>query len=1000
MPELDRRDFLKLVGAGAGAADTSACSDPVEKLVPYVIQPETITPGIPVFYASTCQECSAGCGIHVRTREGRPIKLEGNPSHPVNRGTLCARGQVGIGRAYHPDRYKGPLSRSSAGTLEPISWPDARAELVARLSAAAGQVWIMGGAVGPTLGGVVDGFAAAAGAAGRLVYEPFGYEALREATKAVFGISTLPIFDTGKADLIVDLGSDFLDTWTSPVENARQFAAARDIKVRADGGARLISVGPRMNVTTASSDRWIAARPGSEGLLALALARSVYEKRGVPAGGDTAAVESLLREADAATAASRAGIEPGVVEELAELLLSAKRPLVLPPGVALTSTAAVVTTAAVLVLDALLGAVGQSLQIPVGQTGPQAASMTEIQQLIAAMKSGQVKVLLLHDTNPVYSLPASSGFAEALSNVDYVVSTASLRDETSEAAHLVLPDHSAMESWGDSVPRPGVRSLIQPTLRPLHDTQALGDLLLDVGRALGGKMPAGSFRQLLESAWAGVDFRTALGDGGVFSDTPVQDVTLSPGLGELRFAEPILVGRGDHTLVAYPHSFLGDGSGAAQPWLQETPDPVTKLSWGSWLEMSFRSAENLGVTFGDVVRLRSDVGTIELSAFPRGGIRDDVVAIAIGQGHTVGHYASMAGDGEPGAARGASVISILPDARDENGGRVWLGTKVQLEKTGRFRRLALSQWTDNQRGRGLAQEVSLAALAGAGHDGGGEGGGEYSEHHEPPHSFEAAYDALPGQPYRWGMTVDTDRCTGCSACVTACAIENNIPVVGELQSIQHREMNWIRIERYIGDGDRRGGAERRPFPDREKLGELGVRHLPMPCQHCGAAPCEAVCPVIATYHTDEGINGMVYNRCVGTRYCGNNCVYKVRRFNYWDYGNDNFPGLLGLMLNPDVTVRQQGVMEKCSFCIQRIESARQLAKDEGRPIADGEVQSACQQTCPTQAIHFGNKRDEKSRVVAQAREPGRAYHVLQDLNTRSAITYLAQVKREDHEGSH
>jgi len=536
---------------------------------------------------------------------------------------------------------------------------------------------------------------------------------------------------------------------------------------------------------------------------------------------------------------------------------------------------------------------------------------------------------------------------------------------------------------------------VQPTVRPLHDTQSLGDTLLTVGRSLGADLPAGSFRDVLEQAWSDTGWRDALGRGGVFGALETRPVSVSENVAAIRLEEPVLKGSGEYALVAYPHSFFGDGSGAAMPWLQETPDPVTKISWGSWVEMSFATAEKLDVSFGDVVAVESEVGRIELSALPRGGIRDDVVAIAIGQGHTVGHYASMAGDGEPGVARGASVISILPTSSDERGGRVWLGARVSLQKTGRFRRLALSQWTDNQRGRELAQEVSLAALAGHGEE---AHGGDH--HDEPPHVFEPAYDAKPGQPYRWGMVIDTDRCNGCSACITACAIENNVPIVGETQAIRHREMNWIRIERYVGEGDREGGDERRPFPNREKLGEVEVRHLPMPCQHCGAAPCEAVCPVIATYHTPEGLNGMVYNRCVGTRYCANNCVYKVRRFNYWDYGQDNWPGLLGLMLNPDVTVRQQGVMEKCSFCVQRIQAARQPAKDEGRDIRDGEVLTACQQTCPTQAITFGNVRDEKSEVVRKANEPARAYHVLQELNARPGITYLAQVKRADHEGSH
>ena len=252
------------------------------------------------------------------------------------------------------------------------------------------------------------------------------------------------------------------------------------------------------------------------------------------------------------------------------------------------------------------------------------------------------------------------------------------------------------------------------------------------------------------------------------------------------------------------------------------------------------------------------------------------------------------------------------------------------------------------------------------------------------------------------MSIDNDRCTGCSACVAACYVENNVPIVGQEGVTRHREMSWIRIERYIGDGDREGGEKRRPYPDREKLGEVDVRQAPMLCQHCGAAPCESVCPVIATYHTEEGLNGMVFNRCVGTRYCANNCVYKVRRFNYWDYSGENWPGLLNLMLNPDVTVRGQGVMEKCSLCVQRIEAARQPAKDEGRPIADGEVVTACQQACPTSAITFGNTKDPDSRVVALASDKRRRYASLQELNTRPGITYLAQVRRgaDDGGGSH
>lgn len=995
MTELDRRDFLKLVGVGAGAAAT-ACSDPVEKLVPYVIQPQSITPGISVEYASTCTECPVACGLHVKTREGRPVKLEGNPDHPINQGRLCSRGQASLGRAYHPDRYAGPMQRSASGTLEPATRESAEALVVDRLRGANGRAWIVGAPVGPTLGTVIDGFAAAVGAR-RVVYEPFSHDALRAGTKAALGVASLPIFDVGQADLIVDLGSDFLDTGLSPTEHGRQFADARDVTQHAGGGTRLVSVVPRLDLTTTNGDKWIPARAGSQGDVAIALARAIVDKRGVPDGVDSAVVEAFLGSATTATAAAAADVPKAELDALVEALLHANSPLVLPPGAAYAASNATATAAAVMLLNAVLGAVGKSVVIPPETPAPAPASMADLEEMLAEIEAGRVAVLLIHGVNPAHSLP---GFADLVTQVETVVSFSSLADETSEKAHVVLPDHSAMETWGDAAPRPGVRSLVQPTLRPLLDTQALGDTLLTLGRGVGGDLPEGSFRQVLEAAWADTDWRGALGRGGVFdaSATVGGPVSIGAGLGDVQFDSAKLDGSGSHALVAFPHSFLGDGRGASLPWLQEVPHPVTKLSWNSWVEMSFATADALGVGFGDVVSVETGAGSIDVSVFPRGGVRDDVIAIPIGQGHTVGHYASMTNDGAPGVARGVNVIDVLPAAKDASGSRVWLGANAQLTKTGQFRRLALSQWTDNQRGRGLAQQVTLAELAGHGDDHGDEHGGGH--HDGPPHTFDPGYDAEPGQPYRWGMTIDTDRCNGCSACVTACYMENNVAVVGETQAIQHREMSWLRIERYIGEGDLEGGEERRPIPDREKLGELDVRHVPMACQHCGAAPCEGVCPTLATYHNIEGMNGMIYNRCAGTRYCANNCSYKVRRFNYWDYGNRNFPGMLGLMLNPDVTVRQQGVMEKCSFCVQRIETARQPAKDEGREIRDGEVVTACQQSCPTNAITFGNRRDESSEASKRADDPKRAFHSLQYLNTRPAITYLAQVKRDDHEGSH
>ena len=1004
MADLDRRDFLKIVGVGAGAAAASGCSDPVQKLIPYVIQPEEITPGIPVVYASTCLECPVGCGIHVSTREARPIKLEGNPEHPINRGALCARGQAGITRTYHPDRFRAPQRRGTDGSLAPITWDEASSLLAQKLSAAGAKSHVLGGQVGPTLTGLIDDLVDATGG-GHTVYEPFAHEALRDASAAVFGVASQPRFDLSSADFVIDFGADSYETWISPTEHARQLSEARNVEAHPDGGAHFVYVGPRLSMTAGNADEWLPARPGSEGLLALALARVVLEDGGSGMSGLAGAevLSGVLSGFGPEDVSVRTGIPAETIRRIGHALAKSQRPAALPPGVALTSRRATATAAAVLILNAVAGAVGQTLHVPPERTA-QPASFREVLQLVDAMRSGNVSVLLVHDSNPVYSLPPDSGFAQALENVGFVVAFASMPDETTEKADLILPDHTPLESWGDVESRQGVRSLVQPTIRPLYDTQALGDTLIQVANAMGGDaagaVPSGSFRGVVEAAWSGTDFRAALARGGEFGETPSVPVSISPGVTRLDFAEPKLEGDGAYALLPVPSSLLFDGRSANLPWLQETPDPVTKVAWQSWLEISLEAARALDVDHGDVVAVQTSYGRVEVPVFPRGGIRDDVAALAIGQGHTVGHYASLAGDGTPGGARGVNVISVLPALTDESGGRAWLTANANLSSTGRTRRLPVSMTNDNKRGRQLGEVVSVSALAAAKPADDAHGNGHGS--HEIRLPYDMSDDSTDDSEYRWAMSVDLDKCTGCSACMVACSIENNVPTVGESGVLRDRQMHWIRIGRYIGDGtpDLEGG---RNLPrSGEKLGELDVRNSPMFCQQCGAAPCEPVCPVLATYHTAEGLNGMIYNRCIGTRYCSNNCPYKVRRYNWFDYHLENWPEPMRLGLNPDVTVRGQGVMEKCTFCIQRIQSARQVAKDESRPIADGEVTPACAQTCPTRAINFGNAKDPKSRVAKQSdAERARVYHALHALNTRPAVYYLAKVERADgHGGSH
>jgi anaerobic selenocysteine-containing dehydrogenase/Fe-S-cluster-containing dehydrogenase component len=1025
MPELDRRDFLKLVGVGAGAAAAAGCSDPVEKLIPYVIQPEVITPGIPVYYASTCRECSAGCGLHVKTREGRPIKLEGNPNHPVNKGSLCARGQAGIGRTYHPDRFPGPMLRGSDGRLAPISWKDATELLATKLRGGAGSAYLLGSDPGPTASGLLDKWVAAAGAGGRIVYEPFAPEALLEAAQLVFGAAFEPVFDLSKSDLVVSFANDFLETWVSPIEHARQLAEARDIGAHPEGGARFVYFGPRLSMTASSSDEWIPARPGSEGILAMALARVVLEN-GAGSASERALLQGVLDGFDPERAAARTGVDAKTIERVGKALAKAKAPVALPPAGGFASNRARAATAAVLVLNQLTGAVGKTLALlPLPSDGKR-TSYKELLALVDAMKSGKVSVLLVHGADPSYSMPKTTGFAEALPKVPFLVSFASSKNETTALAHLILPEHTPLESWGDAQPRAGVRSLVQPTLRPLQDTQALVDALFDVGRAIGpevaAKLSTGSFRTLLEAAWSDVDFRQALQRGGAFSEkSGAASASLAPAVAKLEVAEPLLEGEGDYVLLALASPLLYDGRGANLPWLQEIPDPVMKIVWQSWAEVSHETAQKLGVVAGDVVVIETaGQRRAEVPVVPRGGLRNDVVALAVGQGHTQGLYASHENDGRPGEARGVNVISLLAAATDEAGGRAWLTTKAKLSKAGHSERVAFTGANDNLRERMLGEAIALTDLV-AGksvvdpemlglaasvkerlQDAARKGETAAPPAGVPPEAlgrngefvaYDPTEDAKPGSPYRWGMSIDLDRCTGCSACVAACYLENNIPIVGEEQSIRSRIMSWLRIERYVTDGDIDFVGGRPPHSDLEHLGRVDVRHSPMMCQHCGSAPCEPVCPVFATYHNPEGLNGMVYNRCIGTRYCSNNCPYKVRRFNYYDYSLENWPESMKLMLNPDVTVRCQGVMEKCTYCTQRVEAARQPAKNEKRLIRDGEVTPACAQSCPTQAITFGNLKDADSQVAKKGSDPKRGYHALHVLNTRPATTYLAKVVR-------
>ncbi len=992
---MNRRRFLTVLGVTSGGAALTGCStDEVEKLIPYLVPPDHQIPGIATWYASTCRECPAGCGVHVRVREGRAVKVEGNPDHPVNAGRLCARGQASLQGLYNPDRVRQPMLRTRDGSFEPVSWDEAIGRIAAELGGGGSDIRFVTGYEAGTFDRMVDEWLRAIGSSGRLVVEPQGREAERLANRRVFGLDAVPRYDIGSARYVLSLGVDFLETWGSPVQQARAFAASHGYH---DGHmGRYVHVEPRLSMTAMSADEWIAPTPGSEGLLALAIAHVIVRDGLGSPPADARRLAGLLRDADPASAAVRIGIAADTIERLAREF-TAGPSVALAGGLGAQHDAAHSTAIATAVLNYAAGNVGQTVLFDRELPRP-SSSYADVTGLAEEMRAGTVRVLLIHGANPVHGTPAALDFAAAMGSVPFKVSFARFMDETATECDLVLPDHDPLEQWNDFVPRAGVHALQQPVMQPVFDTRQTGDVLLQVARQMDGAAAAAfevtAYKDFLRQGWRDIQRRVgdrrpfeqfwmdALQRGGVFRDSPLRSVSLAADVANVDAMASWSVAGDGLALIAYPSPALYDGRGANRPWLQELPDPVTKVTWSTWVEMHPETAAEHGIAEGDVVEVHSAYGSLRVPAYLHPGIRRDTLAIPMGQGHTAfGRYAE---------GRGANVLALLSGDATAFGG---IGTyaSVTIRHTGEHVFLPKTEGKPRQMERGIAQAITLAELE----------HGEHEEHHGmhaapvPEHIEDVLdqwqenqdeatrYGDYEGEHPRWAMSVDLSRCTGCSACVTACYAENNIPTVGPEQVRRGREMSWIRIERYFEGGE----------PEES----LESRVLPMMCQQCSSAPCESVCPVYAAYHTPDGLNGQVYNRCVGTRYCSNNCPYKVRYFNYFDHQHSADPSFawpepLHWLLNPDVTVRAKGVMEKCTFCVQRIRDEQHRAKLAGQDrVADGEVVTACQQTCPSEAIVFGDLNDPNSRV-SRAAADSRGYHVLGDLNTRPAVTYLKRVR--------
>ncbi len=957
-----RRDFLKVLGvAGAGAAATS-CGPPdmSDKLIPYLVPPEDIIPGTNVEYATLLKNGGPEhLGLYATVRDGRVIKLEGNPRFP-NRGRLSALAQSALQDLYDPDRIPGPRGRDTNGFVE-ADWDEAIATVAGVV--APGRTILLTGSM---TGSAAEFYAQWAEATGAewIAWEPLGLEALSTAHEIAFGIPGIPAYDIHRADRIVSFGADFLGTWLAPVELAARFADAR--KVEDLRHAKFTHVGPRLSLTGLNADEWISVRPGTEGIVALAVASEVARRKG---GGAATRLEEVLSRFTPAAVAEQAGVEPARIEHLADELASANSPIVLPPDISGQGAGSTEAHLAVALLNLVCGAIGTTVRPGVGPMRGISASAATMRNLVERMESGAIETVIVAGANPVYGLPKSLGFAEAYAGVANRVSLGSHLDETAAASNWLLPANHELESWGDAEIRPGIWAVAQPVMRPLFDTRQAEDVLLSIAATTGrSSFEVEDWKSWLEAGWRASyaqaapgpapfeDFWFAQLQAGAVqrsASQPDPAPTLAPAAANYRFTLPEPVS--GLTLTTFATAQFYDGRGANRSWMQELPDAVSKAVWNSWVEIHPATAEPLGLETGDLVEVRTSAGSVTAPAFLYEGIRPDTIAIPLGQGHT--EY------GRNAQGRGVNALDLLDGTVDgRSGALAFAGISVQLTAVGRRGTLAIMQGSDSDLDREIGElmpvDDALEAI-----------GGHRVDLRE---IVENAWDSDPKSPYRWGMTIDLNACTGCGACVTACYAENNIPAVGEELCAQGREMSWMQIMRY--------------FEQTEDDGFQTV-HVPVLCQHCGDAPCEPVCPVYAAYHTAEGLNAQVYNRCVGTRYCANNCPYKVRRFNWFTYEH---PYPLNLQLNPDVTVRETGVMEKCTFCVQRINRAKLDAKAEGRHVQDGEFQTACMQGCPTQAIVFGNLKDPAS-AVSKIAKGARAYHMLSELNTRPAITYLAGV---------
>lgn len=1030
-----RRDFLKYLGFSTAAAAVAGCQTPVHRAVPFLNKPDNLTPGVANYFASTYVNGGDAISVVVKQREGRPIKIEGNTLSPIYKGGTSAQAQASVLDLYDPTRLRHPLQRDREYFKEVTTFEAFDKMVAADMARTAGKpiVLLTSSISSPTTLQVISGFLAKYPGSRHVQYDGVSYNGLLKANEASYGRRAIPSYQFDRAKVIVSLGADFLGTWLNPVEYAAAYAQNRKVAANATNPAlsRHIQFESIRSMTGSNADDRYTHKPSETGAIALALLAALGGGGAAPNIAD-ARLKKGIADAAAALSANRGA------------------------GLVVCGSNDVNVQTVVNAINEAIGANGTTINW--GSTlNTRKGVDADMVNLANDIVAGNIGGLFVYDANPVYTYPDGKKLGDAIAKLPLSVSFNLTMDETTERCKYILPSHHWLESWGDAEPKSGSVSFIQPLINPLFKTRAWQSSLLalsggaagvptvarpanadsttavtnDSTRVLapasaGSKVASGNdyeafHRNYWTSRLGGVtQFERAIQDGVAEVSPSVQTAGgYSAGSANAAATQLATAKAGNREVVFYQKVGVGTGAQANNPWLQELPDPVTKVTWDNYAMVSPALAKELtGLDVANsqrdadkyevtpekpVIKVTVNGRALELPVLIMPGVNDNTIGIALGYGR--GSYQNDLSKERIGLAATGAGKNAYPLVGFDGVGFAYHAAATAEKVKGEYK-LAQTQVHGSSENRPVIYETSLRRFIAKPSE-------MLAETHEElenlvPHGYDdfrkdgTIYPDYVKPGVKWGMSIDLNTCTGCSACVIACTAENNVPVVGKTEVARAHEMHWLRIDRYF-TGDPAN-------PD--------VVFQPMLCQHCDNAPCENVCPVAATNHSSEGLNQMTYNRCIGTRYCANNCPYKVRRFNWLDYtGSDSFPNnqeplrggylddsvfqmnddLPRMVLNPDVTVRSRGVIEKCSFCVQRLQDSKLDAKKLQDPTVVRNVATACSQACPTGAITFGNVNDNASNVVVARSDKNRNFYVMEQLHVLPNVSYLAKVRNTDRE---